>query len=172
MGEEYSQYALWASLLVLQYVFGAPYVSFLSRVLLGFSKVKFLFKINLIFNIFKILVCVYLVYKFGIVGVFASSLITSTLFLIVIFPFLTFKLKISLKEIIRDNYKIHFLQLIILAIGFVIINLIRASWINLFLFCFLYVIIVYSIQYKFFFFEKEKKFVNQYIKKIISVKWN
>ena len=172
MGEEYSQYALWASLLVLQFVFTAPYVSFLSRILLGYSKVKFLFKINLLFNIFKILVCVYMVFEFGIIGVFASSLITSTLFLIFMFPLLTSKLKISIKEILRDNYKIHFLQMIILVIGFVVINLVKISWLNLFLFCSLYLIIVFSIQYKFFFLEKEKKLVNEFIKKSIFVKWN
>ena len=86
MGEEFSKYSFWASLFVLQYLYNAAYVSFLSRILLGFSEVKFIFYINFVFNIIKVLLSIYLVSKYNIIGVFAASIINSVMSFIILFP--------------------------------------------------------------------------------------
>lgn len=159
MGEEFSKYSFWASLFVLQYLYNAAYVSFLSRVLLGFSEVKFIFYVNFIFNLVKILLSIYLVSKYNIVGVFAASVINSFISFIVLFPIISKKLNYSWFQLLKDNFLIHLFHVLLIIIGFTTINYIAISWMNLVLFCFVFLLFAYFIQYQFFFLEKEKKYI-------------
>jgi O-antigen/teichoic acid export membrane protein len=159
MGEKFSKYSFWASLLVLQYLYNASYVSFLSRILLGFSEVKFIFYINFIFNIIKILLSIYLVSEYNIIGVFSASIINSFLSFIFLFPIISKKLNYSWFKLIKNNFNIHLFQVLLIIIGFTIINYIAISWVNLVLFCFTFLFIAYFIQYHLFFLDKEKKYV-------------
>lgn len=163
MGEEFSKYSFWASLLVLQYLYNASYVSFLSRVLLGFSQVKFIFYINFTFNIIKILLSIYLVLEYNIIGVFSAAIINSVLSFIFLFPIISKKLNYSWFKIIRENLNIHLFQILLIIIGFTIIDYIAISWVNLVLFCFTFLMIAYFIQYKLFFLKKEKIYISTII---------
>lgn len=172
MGESYSKFSLWSSLFVLQYLFSAAYVGYLSRIILGFSKVKFLFKINLFFNIIKIILAIYLVQLYGITGVFLASIINTIISFLVIFPLVTKKLNYNWFNIIKPNIYIHLFHLLILIFGFYIINYLEISWINLILFCFVFLFVAYFVQYQLFFLEKEKKYVLSIIYNLKNVFFN
>ena len=170
MGEEYGKYGLWSSVFLLQYLY-APSVGVFGTISVGMSKLKYIQIYGIFSALSNVILSILLVQHYGFYGVILGTVITTFFGIFIIYPYYCKALTLNWKQPLKQNYQEFLLILFFLINGFLIINNLEIStWIDLIIFCFVFVILIYFVMFLLFI-EKEDKVKFYLFLKSIEIKW-
>jgi len=156
VGEEFSEYSIWSSIFLLQYVF-SPAVGVLGIISIGMNKIKYIQVYGAITAVTNFILSLVFVNIFGFQGVILGTVTTTFLGVLIIYPFYCRALGLNWKYLLYDNY-IELIVIISLMLFYSLVAnyFILEGWLLLIFSAFVFTITTYAFMFKFFVYDEDK----------------
>ena len=164
VGEEYGQYAIWASVFLLQYLI-SPAVGVLGTISIGMSKLKYIQIYGIFSALSNLILSIIFVKMYGFHGVILGTVITTFFGVMIIYPYYCKAIELDWKIPIKENYREFISLLFFLTIGFIFNNYFSVnSWSMLIFSSIVILIIIYLWMFLIFGYKEEKEKLYKLIK--------
>ena len=161
VGEEFGQYAIWASAFLLQYII-SPAVGVLGAISIGLSKLRYMQYYGVFASLSNLTLSILFVKMYGFQGVLLGTLVVTFFGVMIIYPYYCKAIELDWKIPIKENYREFISLLFFLVVGYISINnFLIDSWSVLIVIYILMLIIIYAWMFLNFGYKEEKeKLVN------------